>query len=416
MVVPPLAEKFRPTKLSEVVGQDHLLGPGGAIQSAIESKAPRSFIFWGPPGCGKTTLAKLYARAFGLHFVALSAVFSGINDIKKVVKEAEATPLLVKSTLLFVDEIHRFNKAQQDAFLPYIEQGTIILVGATTENPSFSLNNALLSRASVLKMQPLEAKALNQIIERYETEYTPLPLDDQQREQMIDWAQGDARALLNMVEAVASAKDQPIELEKLIQRRSANFDRSGDGHYDTISALHKSVRASDPDAALYWLARMLEGGEAPLFITRRIIRMAVEDIGLADPHALGVALQAQSAYETLGSPEGELAIAQAVIYLALAPKSNAAYVALKKAMTAAKETTHLSPSMISVNAPTKMMKEQGYAEGYLYDHDTESGCAGQSHFPKELEHASFYKPVERGFEREMQKRLTYFASLRKDSP
>ncbi len=411
----PLADQIRPQELEAVVGQDHLVGPAGFLTRQIESKKPLSLIFWGPPGCGKTTLARLYAKAFNARFVSISAVFSGVSDLKKIIQEAESSPLFHKQTILFVDEIHRFNKAQQDAFLPYLENGTLTLVGATTENPSFSLNNALLSRLRVLTLNALDHAALLKLIEAYEAKYKPLPLEPEAKDYLIEQAAGDGRYLFNLIENLGSVEKilSPKELLGVIQRRSALFDRKGEGHYNLISALHKAVRGSDPDASLYWFARILEGGEDPLFLARRLIRMATEDIGLSDPEALKLAIAARDAYQMLGSPEGELALAEVVIYLALAPKSNALYVAFKKARAAAQKTTHLNPPKIILNAPTKMMKELGYGEGYAYDHDTEKGFSGQNYFPEEMEREGYYEPVERGFERDLRRRIDYFNKLRK---
>ncbi len=414
----PLAEQLRPQKLDEVVGQPHLVGEKGFLTRILTQQKPLSLLFWGPPGCGKTTIARLYAKAFNAKFVSLSAVFSGVADLKKVIQEREQNPLFHPYTLLFVDEIHRFNKAQQDAFLPYLEKGTLILIGATTENPSFALNNALLSRLRVLTLNPLDEEALEQLLARYETEKQPLPLLPEARKLLIHLAAGDGRYLLNMVEnieqAAISEPLNPDTLIPLVQRRSALFDKQGDGHYNLISALHKSVRGSDPDGSLYWFARILEGGEDPLFLARRLIRMASEDIGLADPEALKLAIAAKEAYEMLGSPEGELSLAQVVVYLALAPKSNALYTAYGAARASAKKTNHLSPPAIILNAPTRLMKELGYGKGYQYDHDTSMAFSGQNYFPDTMPREVFYHPVERGFERELKKRITYFNSLRRE--
>jgi len=415
---PPLAEQLRPKKLDEIVGQGHLVGPTGFISKIIESGKPLSIILWGPPGCGKTSIARLYAKAFSMRFETLSAVFSGIADLKKMIHDVENTPLMGKGVVLFVDEIHRFNKAQQDAFLPFMENGTITLVGATAENPSFYLNKALLSRSRVLTLNPLDQTALEMLILKYESERKSLPLTEGARKLLCQMAQGDGRYLLNLIENVQSLNiTSPIderELSQYIQTRSALFDRAGDQHYNLISALHKSIRGSDPDAALYWFTRILQGGEEPLFLARRIIRMASEDIGLADPQALTLAIAAKDAYEMLGTPEGELALAEVVIYLALAPKSNALYTAFKQAKEVAAQSAHLNPPKIILNAPTKLMKELDYGKDYIYDHDSPKGFSGQNYFPDGLERQHFYKPVERGFEREMQKRIAYFQSLRQD--
>ncbi|SCA63235.1 Replication-associated recombination protein A [Chlamydiales bacterium SCGC AG-110-P3] len=417
MTKQPLADRLRPTTLDDVVGQDHLLDANSVIRSAITSGNPLSMILWGPPGCGKTTIARLYAQAFSMRFRSLNAVFSGIADLKKVVKETEDQPLLYQGTVLFVDEIHRFNKAQQDAFLPYIESGVLVLVGATAENPSFYLNNALLSRTRVLELRSLDTENLDRVLFRYETTCGKLPLTDDGRKQLLSFAQGDGRYLLNMVESLqASTVSEPFDGEALgefLQRRTALYDRAGDGHYNLISALHKAVRGSDVDGALYWLARILQGGEDPRFLARRLIRMASEDIGLADPQALQVAIAAKDAYEMLGSPEGELALAEVTTYLALAPKSNAIYKAFKSAQQLALETGNCAPPIHSMNAPTQTMKDLGYGKGYIYDHDTPDGYAGESYFPDSVPRSTFYVPVERGFERDLRRRVDYFASRRK---
>lgn len=412
----PLAEELRPQNLNEIVGQDHILGENGLITRTIQTGTPLSIVLWGPPGSGKTSIARLYAKAFNLPFTSISAIFSGVADIRKIIKEAQDTPLFNKSMLLFVDEIHRFNKAQQDAFLPYVENGTLILVGATAENPSFYLNPALLSRLRVLPLYPLDPQSLERLIQRYESRYQPLPLTPPARQLLIAWSQGDGRYLYNLIENmknVPSTKElDEEELKTLLQKRAPLFDHGGDQHYNLISALHKSVRGSDPDASLYWLARLLEGGEERLFLVRRMIRMAVEDIGLADPQALPLAIAVKDTYEMLGSPEGELALAELVIYLALAPKSNATYVAYQLATETAKQTGHLNPPPIILNAPTKLMKQMGYGKGYQYDHDEPEAFSGQNYFPSPLEREDYYQPVERGFEREMKKRLDYFKQLR----
>jgi len=411
----PLAEELRPKVLSEIVGQDHILGENGLITRAIRSGTPLSIVLWGPPGCGKTSIARLYAQAFDMRFISMSAIFSGVTDLKKIIKEAQEHPLLHKGTVLFVDEIHRFNKAQQDAFLPYVENGTLILIGATAENPSFYLNAALLSRLRVLPLYPLDAFALEQLLQRYEKRFGALPLTTEARQLMILWAQGDGRYLYNLIENMRNTSDQILDevgLRQILQKKSALFDKAGDQHYNLISALHKSVRGSDPDATLYWFARLLEGGEEPLFLARRLIRMAVEDIGLADPQALPLAIAARDAYEMLGSPEGELALAEVAVYLALAPKSNALYVGLNEARGEAAQTTHLSPPATILNAPTPLMKKLGYGKGYQYDHDIDDAFSGQEYFPSTLARKSFYRPVERGFERELKKRLDFFQQLR----
>ena len=407
---------MRPKSLGEIIGQDHLLGRNGLITSIIETGKPLSIILWGPPGSGKTSIARLYAKAFKMRFETLSAIFTGIADIKKIIKESDYTPLLGYSTLLFVDEIHRFNKAQQDAFLPFLESGKIVLVGATAENPSFYLNSALLSRTRVLKLNPLDRVALGQLIEHYEVNRKPLNITPDARDLIIDLSQGDGRYLYNLIENFAQYENkEPLSAEELVpilQRRAPLYDKNGDEHYNLISALHKSVRGSDPDASLYWFCRMLEGGEDPRFIARRLIRMASEDVGLADPQALVQSIAARDAYEMLGSPEGELALAQAVIYLALAPKSNAVYTAFGHVRDLAMRTNNLVPPSTILNAPTPLMKQLGYGAGYQYDHDCELGFSGQNYFPDGMPRQSFYKPVERGFEREMKKRMDYFSHLR----
>jgi putative ATPase len=416
----PLADRLRPKRLSEVVGQDHLVGPDGTLTRMLLSGRLPSMIFWGPPGSGKTTVARLLAHETQLEFEQLSAIFSGVQDLRKAFDRAKARREVGRGTLLFIDEIHRFNRSQQDGFLPHMEDGTITLVGATTENPSFELNAPLLSRAAVLVFNRLGEPALEQLLRRAEAEENrPLPLASDSRAAMIAMADGDGRAVLNLAEevfssvpAVAKALDR-VELSKLVQRRAPLYDKSRDGHYNLISALHKSVRGSDPDAALYWLARMLDGGEDRLFIARRLVRMAIEDIGLADPQAVVQALAAKDVYDFLGSPEGELALAQATVYLATAPKSNGAYAAYKSAMRAAKEHGSLSPPKHILNAPTKLMAEEGYGAGYEYDHGTAEGFSGQDYFPDEMAREKFYEPRERGFEREIRKRLAYWEELRR---
>ncbi len=407
----PLYEKLRPQVLNDVVGQDQ---EREIIRSIVQSGKPVSLLLCGPPGCGKTTLARLYARAFGLPFTSLSGVLQSTAELKKLIKEGQESPLFHRQHIVFVDEIHRFNKAQQDLFLPFLEDGSLVLVGATTENPSFVLNNALLSRLRVVTLHSLSEQALQQIVERYEATNRPLPLTEKAKTYLVNLAQGDCRYLINLIEAVhMQPKTLDVaELAALVQKRPPLYDKNQEGHYNLISALHKSVRGSDPDAALYWLCRMLQGGEDPLFLARRLIRMATEDVGLADPQALPLAVSAYQTYQMLGSPEGELALAEVTIYLALAPKSNAVYVAYGEATKTAEDTGHLSPPKTILNAPTKWMQEVGYGEGYIYDHDTPNGFSGQEYFPEGLPRPAWYHPVERGFEREMKKRMAYFQKLR----
>ena len=413
----PLADRLRPRKLADVIGQQQVLGPEAPLGVMLASGSLSSLVFWGPPGVGKTTIARLLADETDLHFVQISAIFTGVPDLRKVFEAAKHRRANGQGTLLFVDEIHRFNKAQQDGFLPHMEDGTILLVGATTENPSFELNAALLSRSQVLVLERLDLAHLELLAQRAEQELNKsLPLDGPAREALLEMADGDGRALLNLIEQVAAwsvtGKLDTDALTTRLMRRAAKYDKSGDEHYNLISALHKSVRGSDPDAALYWFARMLEGGEDPRFLARRITRMAVEDIGLADPQAQAHCLHAWETYERLGSPEGELALAQALVYLALAPKSNATYVAYKAARNAAKRTGSEPPPKHILNAPTALMKDQGYGDGYAYDHDAEDGFSGQNYFPETMKRPVIYAPVERGFERELKKRVDYFAKLR----
>ncbi len=413
----PLADRIRPRALSEVIGQERLLGPEGPLGAMLRAHSLSSLILWGPPGVGKTTIARLLADETDLHFVQISAIFTGVPELRKVFEAARLRRTQGRGTLLFVDEIHRFNKAQQDGFLPHMEDGTILLVGATTENPSFELNAALLSRSQVVVLERLDLRALELLAQRAETELGgPLPLTGEARERLLEMADGDGRAALNLIEQVAAWKVagplDPAQLGARLMRRAAKYDKSGDEHYNLISALHKSVRGSDPDAALYWFARMLEGGEDPRYLARRITRMAIEDIGLAEPQAQAQCLEAWQTYERLGSPEGELALAQAVVYLALAPKSNATYAAYKAARAEARRTGSLMPPAHILNAPTKLMKEQGYGAGYAYDHDAEDGFSGQNYFPDGMRRPVLYQPVERGFERELKKRVDWFAKLR----
>ena len=424
----PLAERLRPQALSEVIGQEHLTGPDGVLTRMVAAGKLQSMILWGPPGCGKTTIARLLADAAGYTLVQVSAVASGVADLKKHFDEARERAVMGQRTALFIDEVHRFNRAQQDVLLPVVEDGTVTLIGATTENPSFELNSAVLSRARVLVLNRLSAEALERMLQRAEREVVSreslvvsdgkLPLTDDARTALIAMADGDGRYLLSMVEAILDSlttNDSRLTTEslgKLLQQRPPIYDKAAESHYNLISALHKSLRGSDVDAALYWFARMLAGGEDPRYINRRLIRFAVEDIGMADPAAHVQALAAAETYERLGSPEGELAIAQSVIYLATAPKSNAQYVAFKAAQKAAAQHGSLMPPKHILNAPTGMMKDLGYGKNYAYDHDEQDGFSGQNYFPDDMKRAQYYRPVERGFERDIAKRLDYWAKLR----
>ncbi|RST31601.1 replication-associated recombination protein A [Sphingomonas ginkgonis] len=414
----PLADRLRPARLDEVVGQEHLTGPEGAIGRMVAAGKLSSLILWGPPGTGKTSIARLLADAVGLRFVALSAVFSGVADLKKIFADAKTAARAGQRTLLFVDEIHRFNRAQQDGFLPFVEDGTVTLVGATTENPSFELNAALLSRSQVLILHRLDSRALDTLLERAEAVMErPLPLTPPAREALVASADGDGRFLLNQVETLfdveLEAPLDPAGLAAFLQRRVPVYDKDREGHYNLISALHKTIRGSDPQAALYYLARMLVAGEEPLYVLRRLTRAAVEDIGLADPNALVQCLAAKDCYDFLGSPEGELAIAQACLYLATAPKSNAAYMAQKAAWRSAKETGSLMPPAHILNAPTKLMRDAGYGQGYSYDHDSDGAFSGQDYWPSEMSAQDFYRPTDRGFEKRVRERLEWWAERRK---
>jgi putative ATPase len=415
----PLADRLRPAALSEVVGQDQITGPDGALGRMLSAGRLSSIVLWGPPGVGKTTIARLLADETDLEFEALSAIFSGVKDLRAAFERAEARRSEGRGTLLFVDEIHRFNKAQQDGFLPFVESGVVTLVGATTENPSFEINGALLSRCQVMVLERLGHVPLEELLQRAEAEEgQKLPLEPEARTRLIAMADGDGRYLLNLAEQVFTLGGKSAmsaeELQTRLQKRAPNYDKDGENHYNLISALHKSVRGSDPDASLYWFARMLEGGEDPKYLARRLIRMATEDIGLADPVALMICNEAARTYERLGSPEGELALAQAVIHLATAPKSNANYVAYKAARKAARETGTLPPPKHILNAPTAMMKDQGYGAGYAYDHDVDGGVSGQNYFPDGMERQEFYTPKGEGREAPIKARLAEIAKLRKD--
>ena len=414
----PLADRMRPTDISEIVGQEELLGDGAPLRRMIDSGKLSSFILWGPPGCGKTTLARILANQTSRRFAALSAVFSGVADLRKAFEEAERYRNYGEGTLLFIDEIHRFNRAQQDGFLPYVENGTVVLVGATTENPSFELNSALLSRCKVFTLKPLNPAALEQLITRSEKlQHRELPVTPEARQMLIELADGDGRYFINLLETVydLTAMNEILDLDsllKVVQKRAPIYDKDREGHYNLISALHKSLRGSDTDAALYWAARMIDSGEDPKYLLRRLTRFASEDVGLADPQALQLALAAWDSYDRLGSPEGELAIAELIIYLGTAPKSNATETAWIAARKCAKEYSSLTPPAHILNAPTKLMKELGYGKNYIYDHDTPEGFSGQDYFPESMGRKSFYHPVERGFEREIRRRLEYWDKLR----
>ncbi len=413
----PLPDRLRPDLLSKVVGQDHLVGENAPVRKMADAGRISSMILWGPPGCGKTTIARILSKHTDMHFEQISAIFSGVADLRKCFDSARIRRKNGRGTLLFVDEIHRFNKSQQDAFLPVVEDGTITLIGATTENPSFELNSALLSRCQVFILKRLDDAALEMLLKRAEEDAgRDLPLNPETREMLKTMADGDGRYALSMVSQILEQGEDELDADEfmtLVQRRAPLYDKADEGHYNLISALHKSIRGSDADAALYWFSRMIEGGEDPRFIARRLTRMASEDIGLADPRALPLCIAAWDTYERLGSPEGDLALAQALVYLASAPKSNAIYTAFKSAQRVAKDTGSLMPPMHILNAPTGLMKDVGYSQGYIYDHDTPEGFSGQDYFPEEMGRNTFYKPPERGFEREIKKRMDYWDKLRK---